>query len=288
MADEVEIITTNAAADGWVDDIPDAVSTGYQIQNTVMQAIFNGFDNTSISISGSNIIISVSGIIDDSGVPFVVKSQITLTLPTTGFNWFLKVVAGSTVLLREIEFTDDRGTYDTTKNAFYNGSGERILNWMYNEPSEELNRIRGDKPTDELKLGSYLEINTGTTQVLVDEAVEKVTAFGAITTDRLKEWEFAVSDRITLRESGMRQFIFTLSVSFLNSGIFELRKNGVAISSIDVRAPSSSEREIQLIYEDEFIIDDYVELYIENASGITSNIIGANSRLVMSSNKELF
>lgn len=150
MADELQLVTTNAASDGWVDGIPSAVSTGYQAQNTVLQALFNGLDKSSVRIDGAFLKIDPSGVIDDSGLPFVVQSAITLTLPTTGAaNWFLKVVAGSTALERSIEFTDDRGTYDAAKNGFYNTGGERVLNWCYNRFSEQLVRL-----PDSLMLGS--------------------------------------------------------------------------------------------------------------------------------------
>jgi hypothetical protein len=157
MADELQLVTTNAASDGWVDGVPGAVSTGYQAQNTVLQALFNGLDKSSVRISGANLIIDPSGVIDDSGLPFVVQSAITLALPTTGAaNWFLKVVAGSTALERSIEFTDDRGTYDASKNGFYNTGGERVLNWCYNRFSAKLVRL-----PDSVMLGS----NAGDGQV---------------------------------------------------------------------------------------------------------------------------
>lgn len=150
MSDELQLVTTNAASDGWVDGVPGAVSTGYQAQNTVLQALFNGLDKSSVRISGANLIVDPSGVIDDSGLPFVVQSAITLALPTTGAaNWFLKVVAGSTAIERSIEFTDDRGTYDASKNGFYNTGGERVLNWCYNRFSEQLVRL-----PDSLMLGS--------------------------------------------------------------------------------------------------------------------------------------
>jgi hypothetical protein len=142
MSNELQLVTTNSAADGWVDGTPGAVSTGYQAQNTVLQALFNGLDKSSVRISGANLIVDPSGVIDDSGLPFVVQSAITLALPTTGAaNWYLKVVAGSTALERSIEFTDNRGTYDAAKNGFYNTGGERVLNWCYNRFSAQLVRL---------------------------------------------------------------------------------------------------------------------------------------------------
>lgn len=138
MSDNLELVSENAAGDGYVDNVPGAVSTGYQSQNIATSAIFNGLDKSSCAVVGSNLIIYPSSIIDVNGLPFVVKTQITLALPTTGFNHYLKVVDGSTAILKEIEFTTDRGTYDTSKNGWYNGSGKRVLNWVYNIISKSL------------------------------------------------------------------------------------------------------------------------------------------------------
>lgn len=142
MADELQLVSLNAVGDSWVDGVPGAVSTGYQAQNTALQALFNGLDNSSVRISGGNVIIDPSGIIDDSGLPFVVSSAITLALPTTGAAaWYLKVVAGSTPVERSIEWTDARGTYEPAKNGFYSSGGERVLNWVYDWYSGDLVRI---------------------------------------------------------------------------------------------------------------------------------------------------
>ena len=83
MADNLELISDNAAGDSWVDATPSAVSTGYQSQNVAMAGLFNGLDKSSCAVVGSNLIIYPSSIIDVNGLPFVVKTQITLALPTT-------------------------------------------------------------------------------------------------------------------------------------------------------------------------------------------------------------
>lgn len=145
MSDEIAILTENEAGDGWVDSSPGEIDTGYQAQNLGFTALFNGLDNSAASVSGSNLILSPSGIIDINGMPFIIKSQITLTLPTSGVGpWFVKLIAGTTSLEKSAEFTNSRGTYDASKNGWYSASGERVLNWVYNRYSGRLTRLTPD------------------------------------------------------------------------------------------------------------------------------------------------
>lgn len=142
MANDLQAVTKNTALDDWIDDTPGAASTGYQSQNVVIQALFNGKENITPTISGNNLTLAVDGFIDDSGLPFEVSTLITLALPTAGAaNWYLKVVSGSTALERSIEFDDDRGIYDASKNGYYTAGGERVLNWLYNRIQNKLVKI---------------------------------------------------------------------------------------------------------------------------------------------------
>ena len=130
MADELEILTENAAGTGWVDLSPGAESTGYQAQNTNIESNRNGIDSSYVRWDSgtSEIVIEESGPIDDNGVPFAVKNEIRLADPGAG-TWYLKVVAGSTILLRSIEVSASKGTWDGSKNGLY-VSGDRVLNWV--------------------------------------------------------------------------------------------------------------------------------------------------------------
>jgi len=202
MANELELVAVNAANDGWVDNTPGAVSTGYQNQNIALQAAWNGFDGSTPYISGSNLIIPVGGIIDDSGLPFVIKTQITIALPTSGYNHFLRVIPGTGALQRSIEFTTSRGTYDSTKMAFYDTSGRRILDWIYNYAADEIYKVRRDKPTADIRIGSFLQINSGSGQGLTTGVWTKYANFAAAATDIKGEWNGS-TDRWTAKEAGI-------------------------------------------------------------------------------------
>lgn len=127
MADEIEILTENEAGDSWVDPTPSAVTTGYSAQNTNIEALFNGYDRFDVQYSSPNIIINISGIADDNGLPMVVKSQILIDISAqANGTYYLKIIAGSTTLKRSISLVTTPGTWDASKSGFYE-SGDRIL-----------------------------------------------------------------------------------------------------------------------------------------------------------------
>lgn len=131
MADELGIITENDAGTSWVDLVPDEVSSGYQAQNTNIEANRNGIDLSHVRYDsgGDEIVIEPSGPIDDNGLPFSVDSQITFANPGAG-TWYLRVIPGSTSLLRSIDIVSTQGTWDGSKNGLYDGNPYRILNWV--------------------------------------------------------------------------------------------------------------------------------------------------------------
>ncbi len=138
MADGLGIITENDAGTSWVDLVPDKVSTGYQAQNTNIEANRNGIDLSYVYYdSGADeIVIDPSGPIDDNGLPFSVDSEITFANPGAG-TWYLRVIPGSTSLLRSIDIVSTQGTWDGSKNGLYDGNPYRILNWVIEGGSGE-------------------------------------------------------------------------------------------------------------------------------------------------------
>jgi hypothetical protein len=141
MANELEILTENAAGDGWVDSVPGPVSTGYAAQNTNIQARTVGQDLSSVRVSGTDVIVDISGPIDVDGLPFSVTSPITLT-PVTSGPLYIQVVAGATGLQKSFELTDSTPVWDSEKNGYYS-SGNRVLNWVinYNESNVSVSKI---------------------------------------------------------------------------------------------------------------------------------------------------
>lgn len=287
MADEVQILTINAAGTAWVDNVPSQVSTGYQNQNTGIEASWNGYDYSSAYISGSNLIIPESGLIDINGSPFVVKSQITLTLPTSGDNHFLRVISGSSSTEKSIEFTTSRGTYDAAKNAYYDGSGNRVLNWVYNYPANELNKISGFK--DNIKLGSFLEIQGSSSGLptTLPPSWGKFQYWNTPTVDRLGEFS---GNRFTAKENNF--FQINTNMQFVTMGIgeqygLEIQKNGTPISRRFKQANNTvGNRVLHVSGATYMTVGDYIEIFVYMQT--SRNIGGTYSVLSISSPKELF
>ena len=120
MSDEFEISENP-------DNVPGAVSTGYQRQNTNSEISRNGLDLSSITLgpSSNEITIDVSGGVDVNGVLYSCKTSTTITIPPG--LWYIKLTAGSTVNTLTPVLSGS-GTWDSTKNGRYD-SGERVLNW---------------------------------------------------------------------------------------------------------------------------------------------------------------
>ena len=129
MANELEILTENAASDGWVDSTPGAASTGYQAQNTAIQAHSVGEDKTYVYVSGSSVVVATGGLVDIDGSPFKITSDVTLT-PASAGTWYIRVVPGADSLQKSLELTSDPGTWNAVKNGLYDGDGRRVLNWV--------------------------------------------------------------------------------------------------------------------------------------------------------------
>lgn len=130
MADEGEILTLNAAGNSWVDLIPAGVAEGYQAQNVNIEAHINGWDISSLKWDSgtSKLVLEISGVIDDNGLPIVVKTALSLTISAAG-RWYIKMSAGSDFSHRSFSLVSTPGTFDASKMAYYQ-AGERILNWM--------------------------------------------------------------------------------------------------------------------------------------------------------------
>lgn len=137
MADELEILTENAAGDGWVDSTPSAVSTGYQAQNTNIAARSLGDDKTYVrqSDDGLGVTIEISGPVDDGGNPFKLTAQTTL-YPSSAGTWYISVTAGTTSLLRSLELVQGTPAYDPVEGVLMIGT-DRILNWIIDSSQTE-------------------------------------------------------------------------------------------------------------------------------------------------------
>ncbi|MDX1699801.1 MAG: hypothetical protein R3250_04235, partial [Melioribacteraceae bacterium] len=121
MADEFEIQNNP-------DSVPGLVSTGYQRQNTNSEVARNGLDLSVVTpvTSAAQVTVDISGGVDVNGTMYSCKSQATLAV-TTGVR-YIKLAAGSSTDFLTPTITTSRGTFDSTKNGYYD-SGDRVLDW---------------------------------------------------------------------------------------------------------------------------------------------------------------
>lgn len=121
MANEAEIINNP-------DSTPGAVSTGYQLQNLNLVSQRTGIDKTYVSGGVGKVTIEISGPVDVNGVLYNIKSQTVLTPPSAGRYYITLQGAGTQYLTPTLGTS--AGTFDPLKNARYDASNCRILNWV--------------------------------------------------------------------------------------------------------------------------------------------------------------
>lgn len=121
MANEAEIINNP-------DSTPGAVSTGYQLQNTNLVSQRTGIDKTYVSGGVGTATVEISGPVDVNGVLYDIKSQTVLTPPSAGRYYITLQGAGPQYLTPTLGTS--AGTFDPLKNARYDASNYRVLNWV--------------------------------------------------------------------------------------------------------------------------------------------------------------
>jgi hypothetical protein len=133
MADEFEFLTVNAAGDSWVDSVPGAVSTGYQNQNTNIEAGRMGIDTTFIftNFVGTSVTLKAGGVVDVDGVPFTIKSDLSINLSgVDGQNLWIYLADGSTSQDKTVALTTTPPEWDESKGGYYTSAGKRVLSWI--------------------------------------------------------------------------------------------------------------------------------------------------------------
>ena len=131
MADELEYLTTNAAGDSWVDPVPGAVSTGYQAQNTTIEAGNGGLDNTLVSVIGSEIRIEAGGTIQDvNGAVLKITSAVDFAVPAG--RSYIGIIPGTTAMTRTLKIqtvTELFSGYGGIMGKI-DGADRRVMKWM--------------------------------------------------------------------------------------------------------------------------------------------------------------
>ena len=112
------------------DNVPGAVTTGYQRQNTNFFAIQTGIDTTEpYDNSQGTITIPLGGIVEVNGSLYKITSDITLTKPNinTAYWIAIKTNTDGTAVARLVTRP---GNWDSAKKACYTTDNERVLNWF--------------------------------------------------------------------------------------------------------------------------------------------------------------
>lgn len=121
MANEASILNNPTS-------IPEAVSTGYQRQNTNIVAARVGMDESVVVGGAGKCTLKVSGPVDVNGVLYTIDEEVEFTLPSAGeyIIYFADGIAGHLTPT----ITQEPGIFSADKNAHYTNDGYRILNWL--------------------------------------------------------------------------------------------------------------------------------------------------------------
>ena len=130
----LELLTKNAAGNGWVDFNPGAVSTGYHAQNVALQAGWVGRDDSFLIAGTNKVVLKPSGIVDDFGVPFMAKKDLNIAIPAANDTYWLYLEPSADNLRREVTATTKNPVWLPGDNCYVvsnaNGRQCRVLNWL--------------------------------------------------------------------------------------------------------------------------------------------------------------
>jgi hypothetical protein len=123
MANELQILPNP-------DNVPGAVSSGYQRQNTNLFALQTGIDTTEPRDNGNDTItIPAGGIVEVNGSLFSVNSDVTLTKPVSSRAYWIAVTDGGDGLA-SFSLETRPGIWDSSKKGCYKNNNARTLNWV--------------------------------------------------------------------------------------------------------------------------------------------------------------
>lgn len=121
MANEASILNNPTS-------VPEAVSTGYQRQNTNMIAARVGMDESVVVGGAGKCTLKVSGPVDVNGVLYTINEEVEFTLTSAG-EYIIYLDDGIAGHLTPT-ITEEPGIFSPDKNAHYTNDGHRILNWL--------------------------------------------------------------------------------------------------------------------------------------------------------------
>jgi hypothetical protein len=121
------------------DNVPSAVTTGYQAQNELLYALIKGLDTTepnddasfsSGSWTGGNVKIPAGGIIEVNGKVFRNAEEINLSRGSGNAHntvWVAVLPDGTGRATVSVSLSP--GVRDAARQGFYLANGSRVLNW---------------------------------------------------------------------------------------------------------------------------------------------------------------
>jgi hypothetical protein len=111
-------------------NVPEAVSTGYQRQNTNLFVLQTGLDTTEPYDDGSGVIeIPAGGIVEVNGSLFKLTSNFSISKPNASTAYWVAVLDNGDGAA-DISLTTRPGVWDPAKKGCYTVSGARTLNWV--------------------------------------------------------------------------------------------------------------------------------------------------------------
>jgi hypothetical protein len=112
------------------DNVPSAVTTGYQRQNTNMFAIQTGLDTTEPYDNGSGTItIPAGGIIEANGVMFKIASNITVAKTVSTRAYWVEIIDNGNGTA-SVGLVERPGVWNPAKQGCYRTNNRRTLNWV--------------------------------------------------------------------------------------------------------------------------------------------------------------
>jgi hypothetical protein len=112
------------------DDVPGAVSSGYQRQNTNLFCLQTGLDTTEPFDNGAGVIaIPAGGIVEVNGSMFKITSGILLNKPNQSVCYWV-AISDNGDGTANTELVTRPGVWSPTKCGCYLSDGRRTLNWV--------------------------------------------------------------------------------------------------------------------------------------------------------------
>jgi hypothetical protein len=116
------------------DNVPGAVSTGYQRQNNNIFAIQTGLDTLNPIENGTSIIIEAGGIIEVNGLMFKVSYTTTFNRPGNDTPFYIAATDNGDGTA-SLSIVTTRGTWNNSKQGYYLPNGSRTTNKNIKNPS---------------------------------------------------------------------------------------------------------------------------------------------------------